>query len=147
MGVNVKPLRWSDVWLLVSAYLSFKKGDSSLRSIIAVADTINHAVANYEELSSAMVRLEESGYVYVERNPWRMICTDKGVGLVEPVANKNSVAFRIWKELEKRLGVPAWDPAEPLPHPENNLYFDGFSKSEYENEVESYLAMIHSSKS
>jgi len=140
----MKNLRWTDIWLLVAAYLSLKKGECRLRNIIAVADTINHAVVNYEELSSAMVRLEECGYVQIGRNPWTMICTDKGIRLVEPIAKKNSLAFRVWKEVEKILNVPSWDPSESLPHPENNMYFNGFSEDEYRKEVVSYIEMMKS---
>jgi len=137
-------LRWSDIWLLVAAYIAMKNGCDRIKDIIGVADMMNHAVANLEELSSAMVRLEESGYVRIGKNPWRMICTDKAVELVEPIARKNSRGYRIWKQVEKKLGVRPWIPGEPLPHPENNLLYEDFFPAKYRKEVNAYLACMKS---
>lgn len=139
----MKKLRWSDIWILVSAYIALKKECFFIKDIIGIADTINHAIANYEELSSAMVRLEEHGYIKVKKNPWQIVCTDICTNLVEPVAMKNSLGYRIWKQVEIELNVPSWVPGEPLPHPENNLVYSGFSEEEYKNEINAYLSSIN----
>lgn len=132
-------LRWTDVWILVAAYISHEKSKYNVHNIIAVADTINHAVVNYEEISSAMVRLEEHGLVEVEKIPWRIICTEKAIKLIQPIANKNSLAYRIWKEVEEQLNVSSWVPSEPLPHPDNNLIYPDFTINEYEDEIKCYF--------
>jgi len=73
-----------------------------------------------------------------------MICTDKTVELVAPVAMKNSLGYRVWKQVEMELGVRPWIPGEPLPHPENNLLYEDFSQENYRKEVDAYLACIKS---
>ena len=136
-------LRWSDIWFLVSLYYCSLRGQSKLRDVIAAADAINHAVMNFEELSSALVRLEEHGLIEVEGNPWRVKCTQKGHDCVEPAARENSLAFRVRKAVEQTLHVHGWIPKEPIPHPEHSLHYKGFTKDDYDKEVAEYLEAMH----
>jgi hypothetical protein len=132
-------LRWSDVWLLVSLYYCSLNNEVRLRDAIAGADAINHAVMNFEELSSALVRLEAHDLIKVGTDPWRATCTQKGRETVDPVATQNSSPFRVWHGVENLLGVQPWKPGEPLPHPENSLPYPGFTRENYEKEVAAYL--------
>jgi hypothetical protein len=132
-------LRWSDIWFLVSLYFCSLREQGCLRDVIAAADAINHSVMNFEEISSALVRLEEHGLISVHANPWRASCTPKGNAIVEPIAKQNSLARRVWQEVEKKLNVQPWVPKEPLPHPANSLRYPGFTNEDHEKEVAAYL--------
>jgi len=128
------------VWLLVALYYCGQRNQMRLKDAIAAADAINHAVMNYEELSSALVRLEKKGLIIVETVPWGAICTDAASKILYPIAARNSIALRVCQEAEKILGVQPWSPKEPLPHPENNHIYPEFSHEVYEKEVSEYLA-------
>jgi len=136
---SVTKLRWSDVWLLVALYFCSLRNQSRLSDAIAAADAMNHAVINFEELSSALVRLEQHGLITVEPGSWITKCTDLAIDLVSPIAAQNSLALRVWQETEKKLGVSPWIPREPLPHPENSLRYPSFTNEDYEKEVAEYL--------
>lgn len=132
-------MRWSDIWVLVSAYYASLSGGNSISKIIGAADAINHAIINYEELSSALVRLSDHGLITVNANPWRIMCTEKGNEIVRLIAEKNSLALKVWENVEAYLNVEPWTPPEPIPHPENNLEFPGFTKDIYNSAVAEYL--------
>lgn len=132
-------LRWSDVWLLVALYFCGFRNQERLKNAIAAADAMNHAVINFEELSSALVRLEQHGLISVDPDDWRVKCTDAAHDLVSPIAAQNSLALRVWQETEKKLGVSPWIPKEPLPHPDNRLRYPGFTQEIYQKEVAEYL--------
>ena len=136
-------LRWSDIWLLISIYLASLKNEHQLKNIIGAADAINHAVINFEELSSGLVRLSEHGLITVNSNLWNCACTNQAIQIIEPIAKKNSLSFSLWKEAEKVLDVEPWVPKESLPHPENSLLYPGFTKEIYNKEVSAYLKRIH----
>lgn len=140
---DTSKLRWSDIWLLVSIYLASLKNQHQLKNIIGAADAINHAIINFEELSSGLMRLSNHSLIQVSNNSWNCVCTNKAIEIIEPIAKKNSLSFHIWKEVEKVLDVKPWLPNEPLPHPENSLLYPGFTKKIYNKEVSAYLQKIH----
>ena len=145
--MKIKPkIRWSDVWVLVSAYYSSITGMNSIKNIIGAADAINHAIINYEELSSALVRLSEHGLITVNTATWQIECTEKGNNLVKLATENNSLALKVWEEVEKNLNVEPWIPPEPIPHPENNLVYSGFTKEIYASEVNQYLEAMGQKK-
>lgn len=137
-------IRWSDVWFLVSLYYCSLRGKNRLRDVIGMADAINHSVMNFEEISSALVRLEKHRLISVDIMSWSVKCTAQGRRLVETLAKTNSLALRVWQALEKKLNVQPWVPGEPLPHPENNFRYPHFTNEVYVNEVAAYLATMQS---
>jgi len=136
-------LRWSDIWLLISIYLASLKNEHQLKNIIGAADAINHAIINFEEFSSGLMRLSKHGLINVDSNLWHCGCTDKAIQIIEPIAKKNSLSFYLLKEVEKVLHVEPWVPKESLPHPENSLLYPGFTKEIYNKEVSAYVQRIH----
>jgi hypothetical protein len=136
---NTNPLRWSDIWFLVSLYIYSQRQQEQFKNIIATADMLNHAIMNYEEFSSALVRLTEHNLIKIETAPWKARCTKNGIEVVEPVAKQNSVGFRIWREIENNLEVPHWNPKEPLPNPENSLRYPSFTEEDYKKIISEYL--------
>lgn len=132
-------LRWSDAWLLLSIYYAQSHEHSCLSSIIAAADYINHAVMNYEELTSGLVRLESSGMIIISRDFSEVICSSKTNDIIKPIIKKNGFAHDARKELERNINALPWVPKEPIPHPENNCECPGLTRSMYLSAVNEYL--------
>lgn len=135
---NQKPLRWSDVWILMATYHASSMDGAELRRVIAVADYIERAIPNFEEISSGLVRLNERGLVWTKASPFRMGCTRRGFEIVDQVADAFPQARRQFDELVRILGVKAWSP-EPLPHPDNDLIHPNLTQEEFQREVDAYL--------
>jgi hypothetical protein len=136
---ELHPLRWSDVLILTAAYSTsyWKKYD--LHYLIAEVDRIEHSILNFDEFSSGLVRLEEHGLIEVQTPPWRVYCSEKGTRLVEPISARNSVAYKMFKEVLQELKVQPWKPGELSPHPENSHRYPGFSLEAYGAEVDKYV--------
>src|SRR3982750_4276137 len=137
-------LRWSDVWLLTSLWYASRKRPADLVDLLAVADLINHAVPNPEELQSGLVRLREAGLIEQEEGAFRFRCSSKAVGVIEPFASESKTLRQLWKELEARLGATQWTPGEPLPHPANDKEYPGFTTDTYAQAVEQYQRRMRS---
>ena len=77
-------LRWSDVWLLLAVYAAWRlRGRSFLSDVVAEADHIDHAMINFEELSSGMARLSDRGLIVVDSEQWTVECTEKALSLIK----------------------------------------------------------------
>lgn len=135
-------LRWSDAWLLLAIYLSSQRNHPGLRDVIAEADRINHAVLNYEELSSGLERLTRAGLVMVNNVSNDISCSIKGREVVAPLVAREKNMMELRKKLEECLGADAWKPTEPLPHPSNTLRFLPLTKEIYDSTVADYVKMM-----
>lgn len=132
--------RWSDVLFLVALGRCAGTGACPLSAVIAAADAIEHSVMNFEEVSSAMVRLERRGLIAVDVEPLRLRCTDEARELVLPALAAHPNPLDACRALEQRLGVRPWVRGEPLPHPDNALVHPALSEDDYRREVAAYLA-------
>ncbi len=141
-----KKLRWSDVWLLQAVYYASQREQSLLPDVIAAADYINHAVINYEELSSGLVRLTHNNLILVDINLWKISCTEKAESMIAPLAKQIRSAYDLRKEIERTIGAIPWMPRDPLPHPANDLQYPSFSKEVYNTAVSAYLKNIKKRK-
>lgn len=141
----MQDLRWSDIWILVSIYIANTNEETRIRNIIAVADRMNHAIPNVEELESAFVRLKDHQFIRLGKD-WAINCTEKGSKVVEEAQKNNSLAYKVCKEIEKKLRVKPWAPPEPIPHPDNNLHYPGFENELYDDELKEYLNLMNKTK-
>lgn len=132
-------LRWSDIWVLLATCIAEDQEDCSLTNVIGVADGLNHAILNHEELASAMVRLEDRGYIMVSQDPWRITMTKMGIDIVAPALKQPRDPYSIRKEIETQLGATPYVWNEPIPHPENTLVYPGYSKDDHMKAVNEYL--------
>lgn len=132
-------LRWTDAWLLLAIYQSSQRGPATLRNIIADADQMNHAVLNYEEVSSGLVRLDASGLIHVTDIASDIVCSRKSAEIISTLIARTKNAIDLLKKLEIAIGAEPWVPAEPLPHPANTLLYAGLTHEIYDNAVSEYL--------
>ena len=139
-------LRWSDAWLLLAIYYAKFRAQSSLSTIIAAADYINHAVINFEELASGLFRLEQARFITVASDLSSFTCLAKSLSLIEPIVQRISTAYEVRKEIEREINATPWEPRESLPHPANNLKFPGLTKEIYKSAVDEYLKTMKSKK-
>ena len=124
---------WSDAWLLLAVIYAGDAG-ATLERIIAVADGINHAIFNSEELESGLARLTAGGYLAEEQGIFRA-----GDRVMDAYAKTTSPRRSIEKELkdiEAYLGAASSGDTQPQ---SNNLRYPGFSKAEYDRAVEAYV--------
>lgn len=140
---SIHQLRWSDVWLLIAIYYAARNKATTLDNVIAAADAINHAILNFEELSSGLVRLQEHGFITVQQRPLHTCCTEKSLQMIEGLPQKKKSLSQLQQEIEHILHVSPWAP-EPLPHPQNNLVCPGFEASDYKVVVDNYLGKMKS---
>lgn len=135
-------LRWSDAWLLLAIYLSSQGNRLGLRDVIAEADHINHAVLNYEELSSGLERLTQAGLVAVGDVSNDISCTARGKEIVAPLVVREKNMMELRRKLEESIGAEAWRLGEPLPHPANTLRFLPLTEEIYSSAVSDYVKMM-----
>ena len=131
-------LRWSDIWVLVSIYFNKKNNASDILDIIRSADAINHAIVTFEELSSALVRLNNANLITSKPNTLIFSCTEKANEIINPISLNNSLLLKIWDEIEYVLNVEPWNPKSPMPEPENNLVHTGLNRKIYDEELKKY---------
>ena len=132
-------LRWSDVWLLMAIYAAKDRRPAALRDILAAADAIYHAVMNYEELASGLVRLEQAALIRVSSDLSHIECSTKGLEVVAPNVQRVGRANEARKVIEHQLNVTPWAPKEPIPHPANNLQYPGLTADIHNEAVNDYL--------
>ncbi|MCU0975952.1 MAG: hypothetical protein MUC71_06505 [Steroidobacteraceae bacterium] len=135
-------LRWSDVWFLTALGRCAAAGPCALSEVIAAADAIDHSVMNFEEVSSAMVRLERHGLITVDAAPLRLGCTDKARALLASAQDAHADPLEACRALEKALGARPWMPGEPLPHPDNSPRHPALAEEDYRREVAAHLARV-----
>jgi hypothetical protein len=143
---NEMQLRWSDAWLLLAVYYAKDRARACLSAIIAAADYINHAVMNYEELASGLIRLEHAGLITVASDLSRFTCLAKALGMIEPIVHRINTAHEVRREIEREINATPWNPKEPIPHPANNLTFPGLTKEIYKSAVDEYLKTMKSQR-
>jgi len=136
---EMNSLRWSDAWLLLAVYYAKEHVLSRLAAIIAAADYIDHAVMNYEELASGMVRLERAGMIKSTPDLSNITCSAKALGIIEPSVRRNKSAYETRKEVERQIDALPWAPKEPVPHPANTLAYPGLTRVIYAAAVDEYL--------
>lgn len=135
-------LRWSDVWLLLAIYYARNRVLTCLAAIIAAADYINHAVMNYEELGSGMIRLERAGLINIARDLSDVTCSAGALGIIEPVVERIRTAHEARKEIERQINAVPWAPKEPVPNPANKLEYPGLTRDVYAAAVDEYLRSL-----
>lgn len=143
---DYKQLRWSDVWLLQAIYYASKNEQSRLADVIAAADYIEHAVINYEELSSGLVRLKQADLIIVDSALWKISCSDRARSMIDALAKRIRSAYDLGKEIENTLGAIPWAPREPIPHPANNLQYPDFNKELYDIAVSEYIKSVRTKR-
>ena len=134
-------LRWSDARLLFALGCCSTTTPCALGPLIATADTIEHSVMNFEEVSSGMLRLEQHGLIVVDTAPLRLNCTDKARTLLKSAQDSHADPLEACRALEQALGARPWTPGEPLPHPENSQRHPALAEEDYRREVCAYLEM------
>jgi len=94
-----KRFQSSDAWI----FLSLSKADegTTLRSLVATADWINHAIPTAAEIEGAVNRLSAAGLVKFEGQ--NFFLTETGKALYEDFHNSKGSMLTIWKKLENHL--------------------------------------------
>lgn len=136
-------LRWSDAWLLLAIHYAQERVLTCLGAIVAAADYINHAVINYEELTSGLVRLEKAGLITVATDLRSVTCSARALSIIQPVIERVRSAHETRKEIEREIGAVPWLPGEPVPHPANNIEYPGLTKDKYSAAVDEYLKSLN----
>ncbi|HEX2696171.1 MAG TPA: hypothetical protein VHM28_00590 [Anaerolineales bacterium] len=86
----------SDAWIFLSI-MNTKGVD--LRTVIATADYINHAIPTKEEIEGAVNRLAAAGLIGVEGGLFKL--TPSGSRLYGRIAPSGKSLIKAWKELEQ----------------------------------------------
>jgi hypothetical protein len=128
--------RWTDAWLLLAIIYSSGRKPAILKDIVGAGDAINHAIFNDEEFESGLYRLTQGGWV--AESPPGFRPTEKTDRAFRSIRSKGLGMFDENKELEKVLGAKPWQPDEPMPHPENQFRYPGFSCEELAKATKQY---------
>lgn len=139
---KVIQLRWSDAWLLLAIYYTRDCQRNCLSALIAAADYIDHAIMNYEELVSGIVRLKSTELIAEMPDKSKFSCSEKAMNIIEPIVRRTKSAYEVRKEIEHNINAVPWCPGEPIPHPENSLEYDGLTREIYQSAVDEYLKNI-----
>ena len=129
---------WADAWILLSIiHASRESGRATLRSIIAVADGIQHAVLNYGEADEGLARLIEAGHVIRDGAHFR---ASAGVLSAYDVFSKRAPGVREQeRELERFLGAAPWSPEyRPLADSSGRAV----SRQDFEAAVKNYIGQF-----
>ena len=94
-----KRFQSSDVWIFLS--LSKSNEGTTLGSLIAKADWINHAIPTAEEIEGAVNRLSAAGLVKFEGQIFFL--TESGRALYEEFHDRKGSMLTLWEKLEKHL--------------------------------------------
>jgi hypothetical protein len=128
---------WSDAWLLLAISLAGQPGPATLEKIIAAGDRINFAIFKPDELESGLVRLTEAGYITEKAGSFSL--TDKVQSHLESfLANQRSMDKQL-RDVQEMLGAAEAPDDQPC---RNNLQYPGFSKTRYEEAVQSYQGYL-----
>jgi len=134
--------KWSDAWLLLAVVYAAGGGDATLDRIIGAGDFINHAIFNQEELESGFSRLTAGGYIEEKDGSFR--ATAKVIESYRMTTTPRRTVFKEVEDMRQLLGAASWTAIDPLPDPENNLNYHGFSSQLYEEAVSKYVARTKS---
>lgn len=124
---------WSDAWLLLAVIYAGNAG-ATLERIIAVADGINHAIFNPEELESGLARLTAGGHLTEEQGVFRP--AGRVMNAYSKTTSPRRTIEKELKDIETYLGAASSDVRQPQP---NNLRYPGFSKAAYDRAVDAYV--------
>lgn len=124
---------WSDVWLFLAIALGNSDGGSSLKSIIANGDALNHAIFTDAELESGLCRLTTSELI-VERNGLFFL-TPKAVSIFESVQNKSKTMRQLWDHANEEFQPT---PYSPIPIKVGNCSYNGYSTELVDEAIQLY---------
>jgi hypothetical protein len=91
----------SDAWVLLAILYGGGEEGKDLRTIIAAADYVNHAIPGYEVLAGGLARLLTAGFVVEEQGRYRA-----AAGIVcryNDLATSHRSLWPVWDELERFL--------------------------------------------
>jgi hypothetical protein len=80
------PFQWSDAWLLHAVCAAGGGRATTLASVVAAGDYINHAVLTAAEIRGGVARLVAAGHVVVEKAKLR----------------PRGAALKLWRDLTKK---------------------------------------------
>jgi hypothetical protein len=89
----------SDAWIFIS--LSPAETGTTLDSLIATADWINHAIPTQDEIEGAVNRLAQAGLLHMEADNFFM--TEQGIELYRAIMDKKGAILKHWMKMEKLL--------------------------------------------
>jgi hypothetical protein len=93
----------AEAWLAVA--LSNNEGLRSLREVIGIADAIEHAIPDYDEISWAFLRLRRRGWLAVEGEMYDL--TPEGRRAITEIVDRGETFWRDWSyEQWKKKGRP-----------------------------------------
>ncbi len=130
---------WSDAWLLQAIIVANKVGKGSLVDVIAAADTVNHALIGFDEMSSGLNRLSNGNYIkeingcflLTERVPREV---QQSV-LEEGLTNGN-------ESVRNLLGAEKWIREKNVRDHRNNLIYPGLTIDNFRNANREYRQSI-----
>lgn len=108
---TAQPIRhaWADGWILLAVAMCGPSG-GDLRTILATADYVNHAIPTYDELAEGLARLQQRGLV--ARRGDRFARTARLAAL----ERKHGISGHPgWDALESMLGLERDAHGRPLP--------------------------------
>jgi hypothetical protein len=91
----------SDAWIFIS--LNPSETGTTLESLIATADWINHAILTQAEIEGAVNRLTQAGLLHVEAD--KFLLTERGHEIHRSVLEKKGSMLTLWPKMEKHLNT------------------------------------------
>jgi len=91
----------SDSWVMLALLMSESPDGASLRSIIATADYLNHAILKYEELAGSLAQLMRAGYV--EKQAGRFRATTVIRAFYARTTKPHRALWKDWQDVEHFL--------------------------------------------
>jgi hypothetical protein len=128
--------RWTDAWLLLAIIYESGEKPVTLKDIVGAGDMINHAIFTDEEFESGLYRLTQGEWI--AESPPGFRATEKTNRAFRSIRAKGLGAFDEKKEVEKVIGAKPWQPNEPIPHPENQFSYPGFSREALDKATKQY---------
>jgi hypothetical protein len=128
---------WTDAWLLLSILIAPTAGPADLRSIISAGDYIDHGIFRPEEMESGFYRLTRGGHI--EEVEGGFVPTQATQDAYERIARETRILRRRLRALESYLGARPHQPGDPIPDPENQYSYPGFTEERYSAAVDRYL--------
>lgn len=128
---------WSDAWILLSViYATQHESPASLADILAIADSINHAILTRGELETGFARLVAAGYVTREAQGFSL--ADAVLSFWSETGISERTASRALDAVARWMGAPAWTPG-PLPESVTERYV---SEADYAAALRQYQRSV-----
>jgi hypothetical protein len=137
---------WSDSWLLAAIQGASSGGERpTLARIIAVGDSLNHAIFTTSEINGGVSRLSRAGLVQIEGEAF--ILTAAGTEITREQQKKTQGPHKHMETIRARLGAPDWTPAQKPDQAGNSddpqIYA---SESEIAKAYQEYLSLLKTPK-